>query len=29
VRIKPPERVDDSMVLHVADPSGVLLIFVQ
>lgn len=29
VRIKPPEPVDDSMVLHVVDPSGVLLVFVQ
>jgi hypothetical protein len=29
VRIKPPERVGDSLVLHVVDPSGVLLIFVQ
>jgi predicted enzyme related to lactoylglutathione lyase len=29
VRTKPPERIDDSMVLHVVDPSGVLLIFVQ
>jgi hypothetical protein len=29
VQIKPPERVDDSTVLHVVDPSGVLLIFVQ
>jgi len=30
VRIKPPERVDDQwLVLHVIDPSGVLLVFVQ
>jgi catechol 2,3-dioxygenase-like lactoylglutathione lyase family enzyme len=29
VRIEPPERIDGSMVLHVIDPSGVLLIFVQ
>jgi catechol 2,3-dioxygenase-like lactoylglutathione lyase family enzyme len=29
VRIKPPEAVEDSLVLHVVDPSGVLLIFVQ
>ncbi len=29
LRIKPPEPVDDSMVLHVWDPSGVLLVFVQ
>ncbi len=29
VRFKPPEPVDESMVLHVWDPSGVLLIFVQ
>ena len=29
VRIKPPEPVGDSLVLHVVDPSGVLLIFVQ
>ena len=29
VRIKPPEKVDDSLVLHVTDPSGVLLVFVQ
>jgi hypothetical protein len=29
VRIKPPEKVDDSLVLHVWDPSGVLLVFVQ
>ena len=28
-RFKPPEPVDDSMVLHVWDPSGVLLVFVQ
>jgi hypothetical protein len=27
--VKPPEPVDDSLVLHVGDPSGVLLIFVQ
>ncbi len=29
VRIKPPEAIDDSLVLHVVDPSGVLLVFVQ
>ncbi|HEU4799839.1 MAG TPA: hypothetical protein VFS94_04350 [Gemmatimonadales bacterium] len=30
VRIKAPELVDDTwMVLHVVDPSGVLLVFVQ
>ena len=29
VSIKPPEAVGDSMVLHVTDPSGVLLVFVQ
>lgn len=29
VRIKPPESVDDSIVLHVVDPTGVLLVFVQ
>ena len=29
VRFKPPEPVDDSLVLHVWDPSGVLLVFVQ
>jgi predicted lactoylglutathione lyase len=29
VRIKPPETVDRFLVLHVTDPSGVLLVFVQ
>jgi len=29
LRIKPPETVGDSLVLHVVDPSGVLLVFVQ
>ncbi len=29
VRIKPPETVTDSLVLHVVDPSGVLRVFVQ
>lgn len=29
VRVKPPETVGDSLVLHVVDPSGVLLVFVQ
>ena len=29
MNFKPPEPVDDSLVLHVWDPSGVLLIFVQ
>lgn len=28
-RIKPPEPVDGSLVFHVWDPSGVLLVFVQ
>ena len=28
-RVTPPEPVDDSLVLHVHDPSGVLLIFVS
>lgn len=28
-RVKAPQRVDGSLVLHVIDPSGVLLIFVQ
>jgi predicted lactoylglutathione lyase len=27
--LKPPEAVDDSRVLHVVDPTGVLLVFVQ
>jgi hypothetical protein len=27
--VKAPEPVDDSLVLHVWDPSGVLLVFVQ
>lgn len=27
--VKAPEPVDDSLVLHVGDPSGVLLVFVQ
>lgn len=27
VRIKEPENIDDSLVLHVVDPSGVLLVF--
>jgi hypothetical protein len=27
--VKPPEPVDDSRVLHVVDPSGVLLVFVE
>lgn len=27
--VQPPEAVDDSMVLHLGDPSGVLLVFVQ
>jgi Glyoxalase/Bleomycin resistance protein/Dioxygenase superfamily len=27
--VKPPEPVDEERVLHVADPSGVLLVFVQ
>lgn len=27
--VKPPEPVDDSLVLHLWDPSGVLLVFVQ
>jgi hypothetical protein len=29
MQVKPPEVVDDSLVLHVVDPSGVLLVFVQ
>ena len=29
MRVQPPETVDDSLVLHVGDPSGVLLVFVQ
>lgn len=29
VRVKPPEDVDGSIVTHVCDPSGVLLVFVQ
>lgn len=29
IRIKPPEIVDDSLVFHLVDPSGVLLVFVQ
>lgn len=29
MRVKAPEPVDDSFVLHVVDPSGVLLVFVQ
>ncbi|MCL4870832.1 MAG: hypothetical protein KJ063_17885 [Anaerolineae bacterium] len=29
MRVKAPEPVDDSLVLHVWDPTGVLLIFVQ
>ena len=29
VRVQPPETVGDSLVLHVVDPSGVLLVFVQ
>ena len=29
MRVKPPEPVDDSTVLHVVDPTGVLLVFVQ
>ncbi|MGQ0553000.1 MAG: hypothetical protein ACT4PU_07245 [Planctomycetota bacterium] len=28
-RVKEPEAVDDSLVLHVWDPTGVLLVFVQ
>ena len=28
-RVAPPESVDDSRVLHVWDPTGVLLVFVQ
>jgi catechol 2,3-dioxygenase-like lactoylglutathione lyase family enzyme len=28
IRVKPPERVDGALVLHVVDPSGVLLVFV-
>ena len=29
MRVKAPEAVDDSLVLHVWDPTGVLLVFVQ
>lgn len=29
MRVQAPEPVDDSMVLHVIDPTGVLLVFVQ
>jgi len=29
ISVKPPEPVDDWLVLHVVDPSGVLLVFVQ
>lgn len=29
MRIKPPEPVDGASVLHVIDPTGVLLVFVQ
>ena len=29
VRVQPIESVGDSLVLHIVDPSGVLLIFVQ
>ena len=29
IRIKTPETVGDALVLHVWDPSGVLLVFVQ
>jgi hypothetical protein len=29
MRIKSPEAVDNSLVLHVVDPSDVLLVFVQ
>lgn len=29
MRVKAPEPVDDSLVLHVWDPTGVLLVFVQ
>jgi hypothetical protein len=29
IRVKPPEAVDESLVTHVWDPSGVLLVFVQ
>ncbi|MBA2482606.1 MAG: hypothetical protein H0V44_18240 [Planctomycetes bacterium] len=29
VRIQPPEALGDARVLHVVDPAGVLLVFVQ
>ncbi len=29
IRVIPPEPVDGAQVLHIVDPSGVLLIFVQ
>ena len=28
-RVSPPESVDDAKVLHVIDPSGILLVFVS
>ncbi len=29
MRVQPPEQVDNSIALHVGDPTGVLLVFVQ
>ena len=29
IRFKPPELLDGATVLHVWDPSGVLLVFIQ
>lgn len=29
MRVKSPENVDESIVMHVGDPAGVLLVFVQ
>ncbi len=29
MRVQPPERVDNALVPHVFDPTGVLLVFVQ
>jgi len=29
VRVEPPEETGDTLILHVWDPSGILLIFLQ
>jgi catechol 2,3-dioxygenase-like lactoylglutathione lyase family enzyme len=29
IRVKPPEPIENFLVLHVIDPAGVLLVFVQ